>query len=158
MSVRYSAIKLTRALPQTGHNLPVRVTFQFLLVVRPGIELNGRYSVIKLMLSVPRHGQKRHSSPNAFPCTNCNNSIRQMPFGTTAPHQFSRFQALKNQLINNVVPSPAILTPLAATFFHHVDITLWGEHHPPRKLYSCLRRIFNDLVAKRKIQLNLRRD
>jgi hypothetical protein len=43
----------------TGHNLPVRVTFQFLLVVCPLIELNGRYSASKLMTSLPQPGQKR---------------------------------------------------------------------------------------------------
>jgi hypothetical protein len=43
----------------TGHNLPVRVTFQFLLVVCPVIELNGRYSASNLMTSLPQPGQKR---------------------------------------------------------------------------------------------------
>ena len=43
----------------TGHNLPVRVTFQFLLVVCSVIELNGRYSASKLMTSLPQPGQLR---------------------------------------------------------------------------------------------------
>ncbi len=86
-----------------------------------------------------------------------------MPFGSTATHQFSRLEALAYQFINNVVPStafcdPSTLTPLDATFFHHADITLWGEHHPPRKLYSFPGEFFNDLLANLKIQLNLRRD
>ena len=43
----------------TGHNLPVRVTFQFLMLVCPVIELNGRYSAIKLTPSLPRPGHNR---------------------------------------------------------------------------------------------------
>ena len=43
----------------TGHNLPVRVTFQFLLVVCPVIELNGRYSAGKLITPLPQPGQMR---------------------------------------------------------------------------------------------------
>lgn len=39
-----------------GHNLPVRVTFQFLLVVRPVIVLNVRYSASNLMTSLPQSG------------------------------------------------------------------------------------------------------
>ena len=46
-------IRLTSAI---GHNLPVRVTFQFLLVVCSVIELNGRYSASKLMTSLPQPG------------------------------------------------------------------------------------------------------
>ena len=42
---------------ESGHNLAVAVTFQFLLVVRPVIELSGRYSAIKLMTSLPQPGQ-----------------------------------------------------------------------------------------------------
>ena len=42
----------------TGHNLPVRVTFQFLLVVCSVIELNGRYSASKLMTSLPQPGHE----------------------------------------------------------------------------------------------------
>jgi hypothetical protein len=38
--------------------LPVRVTFQFLLEVRPVFKLNGRYSAINLMTSLPQPGQK----------------------------------------------------------------------------------------------------
>jgi hypothetical protein len=41
----------------SGHNLPVRVTFQFLLVMCPTIELSGRYSASKLMASLPQPGQ-----------------------------------------------------------------------------------------------------
>jgi hypothetical protein len=37
LSGRYSASNLMTSLPQPGHNLPVRVTFQFLLVVSPVI-------------------------------------------------------------------------------------------------------------------------
>jgi len=37
LSGRYSAIKLMAALTQPGHNRPVEVTFQFLLMVRPVI-------------------------------------------------------------------------------------------------------------------------
>jgi hypothetical protein len=40
-----------------GHNLPVRVTFQFLLEVRPVIELSVRYSAVKLMNPLPQPGQ-----------------------------------------------------------------------------------------------------
>ncbi|MFH1660394.1 MAG: hypothetical protein ABIG35_13885 [Pseudomonadota bacterium] len=32
-----------------GHDLPVKVTFQFLLVVHPEIELSDRYSAGRLM-------------------------------------------------------------------------------------------------------------
>jgi hypothetical protein len=42
-----------------GHNPPVRVTFQFLLVVRPVIELSGRYSAGKLMTPLAQPGQER---------------------------------------------------------------------------------------------------
>ncbi len=49
-------IRLTSAI---GHNLPVRVTFQFLLVVCSVIELNGRYSASKLMTSLPQPGHLR---------------------------------------------------------------------------------------------------
>jgi hypothetical protein len=46
--------------PRTpGHNLPVRVTFQFLLVVRPVFQLSGRYSASKLMNSLPQPGQEQ---------------------------------------------------------------------------------------------------
>jgi hypothetical protein len=41
----------------SGHNPPVGVTFQLLLVVRPVIELSGRYSASKLMTSLPQPGQ-----------------------------------------------------------------------------------------------------
>jgi hypothetical protein len=44
---------------ESGHNLAVAVTFQFLLVVRPVIELSGRYSAIKLMTSLPQPGQNQ---------------------------------------------------------------------------------------------------
>ena len=47
-----------------GHNRPVEVTFQFLLVVRPVIELSGRYSASKLMTSLPQPG---HEPPLAMP-------------------------------------------------------------------------------------------
>jgi hypothetical protein len=39
-----------------GHNLPVGVTFQFVLVARSLINLSGRYSVSKLMTSLPQPG------------------------------------------------------------------------------------------------------
>ena len=57
LSGRYSASKLMTSLPQPGHNLPVRVTFQFLLEVRPVIELSVRYSAVKLMNPLPQPGQ-----------------------------------------------------------------------------------------------------
>lgn len=41
------------------HNLPVRVTFQFLPVVFPVIELNGRYSASNLMTSLQQPDQER---------------------------------------------------------------------------------------------------
>jgi hypothetical protein len=47
------------SLSTSGHNLPVRVTFQFLLVVCPVIKLNGRYSAVKLMNPMPQPGQLR---------------------------------------------------------------------------------------------------
>jgi hypothetical protein len=43
----------------TGHNLPVRVTFQFLLVVRPLIVLSGRYSASNLTSSLPQAGHNQ---------------------------------------------------------------------------------------------------
>jgi len=43
----------------TGHDQPVGVTFQFLLVGRPVIESSGRYSASKLMTSLPQRGHKR---------------------------------------------------------------------------------------------------
>jgi hypothetical protein len=46
-----------------GHDLPVRVTFQFLLLVCPVIEVSVRYSAIKLMTSLPRPGQERPVIP-----------------------------------------------------------------------------------------------
>jgi len=43
-----------------GHNLPVAVTFQFLLAACPVIELNGCYSASKLKPSLPQPG---HNQP-----------------------------------------------------------------------------------------------
>jgi hypothetical protein len=42
-----------------GHNLPIRVTFQFLLAVRSVTQLSGRYSVSKLRSSLPQLGQEQ---------------------------------------------------------------------------------------------------
>lgn len=42
-----------------GHNPPVWVTFQFSLVVRPVIELSGRYSASKLMTALAQPGHNR---------------------------------------------------------------------------------------------------
>jgi hypothetical protein len=47
------------AIPATGHNPPVGVTFQFLLLVGVVIELSGLYSASKLMTSLPRPGHNR---------------------------------------------------------------------------------------------------
>ncbi len=55
----FSAIKLIARISGPGHNPPVGVTFQFLLVVRPVIELSGRYTASKLMTSRPQPGQER---------------------------------------------------------------------------------------------------
>ena len=40
-----------------GHNRPVEVTFQFLLVGRLAIELSGWYSASKLMTALAQPGQ-----------------------------------------------------------------------------------------------------
>lgn len=42
-----------------GQDLPVGVTFQFLLVVRPVIQLSGWYSAIRLMVALPQPGHDR---------------------------------------------------------------------------------------------------
>ena len=41
-----------------GHNPPVEVTFQFLLVGRQAIELSGRYSASKLMTALAQPGHE----------------------------------------------------------------------------------------------------
>jgi hypothetical protein len=51
------------SLSTTGHNRPVEVTFQFLLVLRPVIELNGRYSATKLTSLLPRPGHEEAIIP-----------------------------------------------------------------------------------------------
>jgi len=58
LNVRYSASNLMPALPRPGHQPPVGVTFQFLLVVRPVIELSGRYSASKLMTALAQPGHQ----------------------------------------------------------------------------------------------------
>ena len=55
-NVGFTVMNLRPDLAQPGHNRPVEVTFQFLLVVRPVIELSGRYSASKLMNSLPQPG------------------------------------------------------------------------------------------------------
>jgi hypothetical protein len=40
----------------SGHNRPVELTFQFLLVGRLAIELTGRYSASKLMSALAQPG------------------------------------------------------------------------------------------------------
>ena len=82
-----------------------------------------------------------------------------MPFGTTATHQFPRFQAFEYQLKINVVPSTsfcdhAILTTLAATL-----ISLWGRAPSTKEIvFIPSGEFINVLVAKCPIQLNLWRD
>ncbi len=49
---QYDATKCHQA--EFGQNLPVRITFQILLGVRPEIELSGRYSAGKLMTPLPQ--------------------------------------------------------------------------------------------------------
>jgi len=62
MDGRFTASKLRPALPRFGHNRPVELTFQFLLVGRPGIELSGRYSASKKMTALAQPG---HNQPYA---------------------------------------------------------------------------------------------
>ena len=48
-------IRLTSAI---GHDVPVKVTFQFLLVVHSEIELSDRYSAGRLMTPLPQPGHE----------------------------------------------------------------------------------------------------
>jgi len=53
----------------TGHNRPVVVTFQFLLLGRLVIEMSVRYSAIKLSAALPQPGQDltvEHTNSNGI--------------------------------------------------------------------------------------------
>ncbi len=56
---RFVATNLNPTLARPGHNPPVGVAFQFLLVGRLSIELNGRYSASKLMTALAQPGHNR---------------------------------------------------------------------------------------------------
>ena len=106
-----------------GQNRPIEVTFQFLLVVRPEIELSGRYSASKLRPALPRSGHDLPliSTPNRTP-EGLDHSETSQPiyssFSATAGNPLYSPSAQLHLVTSGILPNRRSKVPARASAIH----------------------------------------